>query len=60
MDRCGALDGNSVNEFRSAPVLDATARVARVSAMTYDGDGLGVVCTIARIDLDTMRINGYF
>ena len=30
MQRCGALNGNSVNEFRGAPEMDAKARVARV------------------------------
>ena len=60
MHRCGALDGNSVNEVRGAPETNATARVARVSMVAYDEDRFGVVCIVARIDLDTMRIKGYF
>jgi hypothetical protein len=60
MYRCNDVDRNSVNEFRGVPEEDATARFARVSELEYDEDRFGVVCIIARVDLNTMRINGYF
>ena len=28
--------------------------------LAYDEDSLGIVCVVARIDLDTMRMNGCF